>query len=473
MNRVKNIHFVGIKGVGMTPLAIIAKEAGVKVSGCDIDEEFITDTPLKKAGIEPIKGFSKDHIKNVDLIITTGAHGGFENPEVKTAKEAGIKILTQGQAVGEFMQGDIFGKSFKGISIAGSHGKTTTTAMIATIFRESGLDPSFIIGTSSISSLPSAGHFGKGSYFIAEADEYATEPSLDKTAKFLWQYPKILLFTNIDFDHPDVYSSIDKVRGAFLKFAQQLPADGILVANGDDRQVQKLIKEYDGRVILYGMSEMNNFVLRRISISQDQMFFWVDANRTSLGEFSLQVTGEHNGLNALGATIVALEAGISLEKIKKALSSFGGSKRRSEYIGQLLSGAYLFDDYAHHPTEIKSTLKCFRQRFPKSKIVCIFQPHTYSRTKYLFEDFVSSFSNSDEAIITDIYSSSREKPDLSISAKQLVERISSFHRACLFLPTLSDVVEYINKKDYGRETIIITMGAGDIYKISEKLKVKS
>lgn len=474
MKKVKSIHFVGIKGVGMAPLAIIAKQAGIKVSGCDIDEKFITDVSLKKAGIEPLKGFSKDHInKGTDLVITTGAHGGFENEEVKATKEVGIEVMTQGQAVGVFMQGDLLGRSYKGISVAGSHGKTTTTAMIATILKEADLDPSFIIGTSDIFSLPSPGHFGKGKYFIAEADEYATEPSLDKTAKFLWQHPKILLFTNIDFDHPDIYPTIDHVYDVFLKFAKKLPSDGILIANGDDRQIQRLIKEYEGKVILYGMSPINNFVIKKVSISQDQMFFWVDAFGTSLGEFSLSIAGEHNAINALGAIVVALEAGVPLEKIKRALSNFKGSKRRSEYIGQLASGAYLFDDYAHHPTEIKKTLLSFRQRFPKYKLVCIFQPHTYSRTKHLFDDFISSFNQCDQVILTNIYSSSREQPDNTVSAKQIVEKMNTFRKSSLFMPTLLDVIEYINKNGFDKDTVIVTMGAGDIYKIAQSLKLKS
>lgn len=457
----RHIHFVGIKGVGMTPLAIIAKEAGFKVTGCDIEEEFITGFSLEKARIEAFSGFSKDHLKNTDLLITTMAHGGFDNPEVIAAKELGIKILSQGKALGVFMSGKIFERDLFGISIAGCHGKTTTTAMLATIFKESRLDSSFVIGTAEVSSLGNCGHYGKGKYFIAEADEY------DK--KFLKQYPKIAIFNNLEFDHPDSYSSLEEVREAFLEFAKNLPKDGLLVANGDDEEIKKIIKEYRGNLLTFGRSPLNDFVLKNVRVSDSKTFFWVETKGHSLGEFSLNVSGEHNALNALGCIAVSLECGISLENIKRGLVKFFGTKRRSEYIGRLTSGALLFDDYAHHPTEIKKTLLAFRQRFPKSKIICIFQPHMYSRTKILFDQFISSFSNANTAIVTNIYPSQREKPDPNFSSKFLVEKMRQFNRNPLFLPGLDDVVEYLTQNSFSSDTVIISMGAGDIYKIKEKL----
>ncbi|MDP2649286.1 MAG: UDP-N-acetylmuramate--L-alanine ligase [bacterium] len=469
MVRIRFIHFVGIKGVGMTPLAIIAKEAGCKVTGSDIEDEFITDISLKKAGIIPFVNFLKEHVGNVDLVITTGAHGGFENIEVQYAKSKNIPVMTQGEAVGVFMDGKIFNTKFIGISITGSHGKTTTSAMIATIFKENHLDPSYLVGSGSIFPLDLPGHFGKGNYFIAEADEYATEPKYDKTPKFLWQHPKIEVFTNIEFDHPDFFNSLEEIKEAFLNFAKQLPRQGLLVGCGDDQGVKEIIKKLDKDVITYGFSPLNDYQLIKVNSSFDQTFFWVEKKGISLGEFNLGVSGEHNALNALGATVVALEIGIPLEKIKNTLKVFKGTKRRLEYVGKLPTGALLFDDYAHHPTEIQQTLKAFRQDFPKSKIVCIFQPHTYSRTKKLFEDFICSFNNADEVAISNIYPSLREKPDSSVSSKLLVEGISKFHKNVLFLPELKDVVEYIEQKAYSKDVVVLTMGAGDIYKISQKL----
>lgn len=469
--KIKKIHFVGIKGVGQTALAIIAKEAGIKVSGSDVEEEFITSECLKKAGILGIKTFFKENILDQDLIITTGAHGGFENVEVKEAKVKGIRVITKGEAVGEFMKGEILGRDFTGISVAGSHGKTTLTAMIATILKENQLDPSFVVGTGEIASLGNPGHFGKGRFFVAEADEYATEPQFDKTPQFLWQHPKIAVFTNIELDHPDIYKNVDEVRAAFIKFASSLSADGTLIACADSEQVRLLLKDYTGKVLTYGFSPTCDFVLTEVRVSGTQTFFWVKSRGTSLGEFVLKVPGEHNALNALGASVAALEAGLPLEAVKKGLTAFTGTKRRLEYIGELSSGVLLYDDYAHHPTEIQSSLKAIAQAYPKYKIICIFQPHTYSRTKELLEQFSRSFNQANLVILTDIFPSAREPEDKTISSKILAENVAKFNKNVLFLPGLVDVVEYVGQTRFDKNTIILTMGAGDVYKVADRLQL--
>ncbi len=470
MSKLKKIHFVGIKGVGQTALAIIAKEAGFTVTGSDINEDFITDAPLKKAGITPYIGFSKDNIHDQDLVVTTGAHGGFDNVEVKEAKKRGIKVITKGEAVGLFMKGEIFGRKLEGISVAGSHGKTTLTAMVATILKENKLDPSFLVGTGEIPSLGNPGHLGKGKYFVAEADEYATEPNYDKTPQFLWQRPKIAVFTNIELDHPDLYKNVDEVREAFLKFSHNLEEKGVLICCGDDGEVKLLLREYKGKAVTYGFSPACDFVLEKVHVSGSNTFFWVESKDVSLGEFSIGVAGKHNALNALGALVVALELGLQIEAVKRGISGFSGTKRRLEYVGKLLSGALVYDDYAHHPTEIKSSLRAIRDSLPKMKIVCIFQPHTYSRTKELFDQFSSSFTDADTVIFTNIFSSQREKEDKSISSEMLASNTRKFNKNVVFLPMLSDVVEYLGQKDFGHDTVIVTMGAGDVYKISNSLK---
>lgn len=464
--RKKKIHFVGIKGVGVAPLAIIAKEAGFAVSGCDIEEEFITDESLSKAEIVPQVGFDPIHVKDADLVITTGAHGGYDNPEVVEAKRLGIKVWTQGEAVGEFMKGDILGKAMEGVAVAGSHGKTTTTAMIATILSSAGLEPSFLIGTANAASLPNAGHYGKGRIFVAEADEYSTEPKYDKTPKFLWQRPKILVITNIELDHPDLFDNIEQLSSAFLKFAKQ--TEGKVIACLDDGEVRKLKKEVVN-MITYGFSKDADFVVDKISHKKDGLFFWVENNGTSLGEFMLNVTGEHNALNALAAIITCIELGVSIEAIKKGLISFKGTKRRFEFIKELESGALLFDDYAHHPTEIEKTLQAFKQSYPDKKILCIFQPHTYSRTKKLFEQFSKSFDKADRTIFADIYSSLREEKDLSVSSEMLSNSLKARGKDAYYFPKLSDVVEYVVSQNFDNNWLVVTMGAGDIYKIEDSL----
>jgi len=470
MNKnIKTIHFVGIKGVGMTPLSIIAKEAGFKVSGCDIDEQFITDAPLKKAGIEPMLGFNKEHVENCDLLITTGAHGGFDNIEVVRAKELGIPVWTQGEAVGKFMEGKIFKRTFEGVSIAGCHGKTTTTAMIATVLKENKLDPTFLIGTGDIPSLGSCGHFGKGKHFVVEADEYATEPNYDKKPKFLWQKPKIGVITNIEFDHPDLYPSMESMRKAFFDFANNIQESGILIACLDDFETARLIRDFKKNVITYGFSKNANFYIDKVSIEPDRIFFWVNTKNALLGEFLLNVTGRHNALNALAAVISCLELGLSVENIKRGLSGFRGTKRRLEFIGNIPSGAALYDDYAHHPTEIRKTLEAIKNAHPNKKIVCIFQPHTYSRTKSLFEQFITSFSSAEVVILVDIFPSSRENIDTSVSSRILAQEVSKIHRDVLYMPKLEDVVKYIDQKNFDKDYVLVTMGAGDVYKIGKEL----
>ena len=462
------VHFVGIKGVGMTPLAIIAKEAGFVVTGSDVDQEFITDAALKKAGITFFSGFSAEHVDKVDLVIASGAHK-LNNVEVQAAEISGKQVITQGEAVGLFMKGKIFDKDFTGISIAGTHGKTTTSAMVATVLKDAGLDPTYVIGTGDVGSLGQPGHFGKGRYFVAEADEYITDPHGDRTIKFMWQQPQIAVITNIEYDHPDVYESLDDVHGAFLAFANQLSEKGALIVCGDDKEIQRLLTVYPRKAITYGFSPTNDYVITRSSISGEQTFFWVSAHGTELGEFAVRASGDHNALNALATVIVGLELGLPVEKIKKGLLAFRGSKRRLEFMGDLITGAKVYDDYAHHPTEIKTTLQALRKQYEKKKIVCIFQPHTYSRTKMLLNDFSKSFTVVDSVVLTDIYASAREQVDDSVSSLKLAELMAGQHKEVLYLATLSDVVKYIDQSRFRSDTVIVTMGAGDVYKIHGEL----
>lgn len=464
MHKVKRIHFVGIKGVGMTPLAIIAKEAGIDVSGSDVEEKFITDVALERKHIKPLVGFLPEHIsQGIDLVITTGAHNGYDNPEVVRALDLGIPVMSAGEAVGEFMDGEILGKKLIGISVAGSHGKTTTTAMLTTILKENNMDPSYLIGTGSFGDkLP--GHFGKGNYFIAEADEYATEPKHDRKARFLWQRPQYAIFTNIEHDHPDIYPTLENVIAVFKQFASKMPRNGVLVGNGDDERVFAILKDAPCKTISYGFSPKNTYVITHVHVSGEQTFFRVSQKDVDLGEFRISVTGEHNALNALGATLLALEAGVPLERIKAVLGKFKGSKRRLEYKGQLVSGAHVFDDYAHHPTEIRSTLKSLRARYPQSTLIAIFQPHTFSRTKTLLQDFVTAFDQAHNVIITDIFPSAREAIDPTISSKLLVDKLTLRHPAALYIAKPEQVAELLSKERLKDNVTIVFMGAGDIYK---------
>ncbi|MEK9207920.1 MAG: cyanophycin synthetase, partial [Patescibacteria group bacterium] len=248
-----------------------------------------------------------------------------------------------------------------------------------------------------------------------------------------------------------------------------IPPDGVLIVNGDGEENRKFIASYNGRKITYGFSPNNDYILERVNSSPEKMFFWIKSKETILGEFSMQIFGEQNAQNALAAIIVGLEIGLPIEKIKKGLSKFKGTKRRSEFIGNLESGGLVYDDYAHHPKEIKETLSAFKKSFPKFRIITIFQPHMYSRTKKLFNDFSNSFPDSDEVLITEIFPSFREKKDPDFSSSLLVQEIKKFGKNAIYFPALSDVVKYVTSQKYGKNTLVITMGAGDIYKVGEKL----
>ncbi|MDE2588621.1 MAG: UDP-N-acetylmuramate--L-alanine ligase, partial [Patescibacteria group bacterium] len=460
---------IGIKGVGVAPLSIIAKEAGITVFGCDIADEFITSKPLRNAGITPLVGFDPDHVQSVDMVITTGAHGGFKNPEVVRAKELGIPVVTQGQAVGMFMNGEVLGKSYKGISVTGCHGKTTTTAIIATVLKSAGKDPTFVVGTGEIPSLGGSGHFGNGEYFVAEADEYATEPTFDKTPKFMWQFPTFLVLTNIEFDHPDVYASLDATREAYALFTKNIQQGGLLIINGDDPQTPFLLKSYIGNVLTFGFGLENSYVLKDVSSTPHATTFTVIKQNELYGTFEIKVPGVHNALNAMAAIVIAAEVGLSVAEIHKGLLAFTGTKRRLEYLGQLKTGAILYDDYAHHPTEIKKTLETLKKLYPDKKLICLFQPHTYSRTKSLFDDFIYSFKAADMLLLAEIYASLREAPDVSISSAKLGEKVKQTGKNVEVFSSLPNMLQYVQEKRFNDSYVLVTMGAGDIYKVGESL----
>lgn len=418
LDQSKRIYFVGIKGVAMAALAIWAKETGKIVSGSDVGEEFPTDEELKKARIDVHEGFDEVHLVafNPDLVIYTGAHGGRDNPQVLEAIKRSIASAPHGKALGLAMEGK------RQISVAGSHGKTTTTAMIATILTEAGLDPSYAIGCGSIRGLGAAGHAGKGDWFVAEADEYVTDPGHDQTPRFLWQKPEVLVVTNIDFDHPDVYSGLAAVQQSFVALQRK---SNLTIANADDPASSVLAR--GKHVVTFGFSK-------------------------NISGWKLQIPGRHNLLNALAAATACKEIGIDEKCIKQGLERFGGTKRRLEKLGEV-RGALIYDDYAHHPKEIEATIAAIRDWYPSRRLIVVFQPHTYSRTKALLADFSRVLTQADIALVTDIYASARETQTEEGLAKRL---------GGLYAPTKKNVTEWLTKELKDGD-VIVFMGAGDIY----------
>lgn len=402
----------------MAALAMWAKDTGTIVVGSDVAEEFPTDEELKNAGIDIHEGFDEDNLVAFcpDLVIYTGAHGGRDNRQVLAAMKRGIPVVPHGKALGLAMQGK------KQISVAGSHGKTTTAAMIATILVEAGMDPSYAIGCGSIRGLGPAGHAGKGDWFVAEADEYVTDPGHDLTPRFLWQNPDMLVVTNIDYDHPDVYPDLRSVQEAFVALQKQ------------------------SKFTIVNALDQASSVLRNIDTIKTFEFGGF------MSELTLQIPGKHNVLNAAAAATVCGKIGIGWEVMKQGFLRFGGTKRRFEKLGEV-RGALIYDDYAHHPKEIESTIAAFRDRYPKRRLIVVFQPHTYSRTKALLTDFRRALAMADISLVTDIYASARE----THSVDGLAERLGG-----IYLPTRKDVTQWV-VNELQADDVIVFMGAGDIY----------
>ncbi len=474
----KKIFFVGIKGVGMTSLAVIAKEAGISVSGSDVAEVFITDAILEHTGIKVLEGFDAKHIDNFfhsefdeGLVITTGAHGGLSNEEVIRAKELGIPVMTHGMAVGFFMSGELFDRNLKGVSVAGSHGKTTTSAMIATVLSLVEKDPSYAIGTSEVFPLGFAGHYGEGEYFVAEADEYASDIQYDKTPKLFYQKPDVAVITNIDFDHPDFYQDLESVYKTFDHFLKQMAKDGMIIVNGDDDRLTQIAKKHENKkVITFGVKKENDYYIENFAEKGLGSEFDVYTQKGLLGRFSLAVPGLHNAVNMLAAIILLIEEKIEIDMIKEAVAQFRGTKRRLEIIGETTQGAVLIDDYAHHPKEIETTLIALRKAFPNKKIVSIFQPHMVSRTKALLAEFVDSFKHADALLFLPVFTSAREKGD-AVALQQEVEKAFDGKDVAITFPETKDaVIEYINQNCNNPNFVIVTIGAGDVYKIGYQLK---
>ena len=460
----KNIHFVGIKGAGMAALAVVAKEWGFSVTGTDVAEVFVTDRLLAAAGITVARGFNTTHIgelhgaKKSILVVATAGHSGLGNEEAVYAKKLGIDVLTYGAALGLFMKGK------KGISVAGCHGKTTTAGMISHILMKARVDPSFVVGCGGITSLGTAGHGGSGAYFVAEADEYAADPTYDTTPKLLYQHPAIAVITNIDFDHPDVFSSLHQIQDVFVQFTNGVASGGTVIAAIDNAPLRSILPLIRREKITYGFANDADCFIGSTATANGTLSFQLQLKSRDLGMFTLHIPGRQNVLNATAAILAAHTAGVSIDVIRDALTSFSGTKRRFEFVGITQKGARLYDDYAHHPTEIEATIKAGRDWFPGKRMIGLFQPHTYSRTKALLTDFAKSLSLFDTAIIVDIFPSAREKKDSTIHALQVAALAQKINTAVQYGGSLSEAVKML-AQTIQKDDVIFTMGAGDLFNV--------
>ena len=454
MVKEKNIFIVGIKGVAMTNLAIIFKKMGKNVFGADVEEEFITEENLKKYQIAYQIGFDeKNLLSNVDLVIYSAAHQGIINPLVIEAKKRKIRIASQAEILGEIMS------DFKNkIAICGSHGKTTTASLLAYSLINLDLKPSYLVGSSSFNNFDGA-DFIKGDYFVVEADEYGISPPFDTTPKFLKLNPDFVIETNIDYDHPDVYKNLDSVKEVFFNFFLHRN----LILNIDDKNTKEILKkleklDHEKKIITYGFSKNADFRIYDPTFFETKTRFTLFFKDKNLGRFSIFLAGEHNIKNATAVIAFLVSKGIKVEKIKKAIKDFTGAKRRFEFLGKIKKSLF-FDDYAHHPKEIKATIEAAKKRFPKRKIIVFFQPHTFSRTLSLLKDFNLSLKIADRGYILPIFPSARENPkNFNISSKDIIGRTKN-----LFYIDEKDIINVLLKETKNKNVILI-MGAGDIYK---------
>lgn len=445
--KIKKIHFVGIGGIGMSGIAEVLKNMGFEVSGSDLSENANVQR-LKNIGVKVFKGHDKRNVDGVDVVVYSSAIRP-DNPELLAASEMYIPCIRRGEMLAELM------RMKYSIVVAGSHGKTTTTSMLAEIFKEAELDPTIVIG-GRLNSGDNNASLGKSLIMISEADE--------SDRSFIILYPTFSVITNIDLEHLDCYKNIDDIKGAFVEFANRVPFYGKNFICLDDENCADIFQFIKRKVVTYGLRSKADITASNIKKYGFKTTYSVTAYGQELGDFELNFPGEHNISNSLAAIGVSLEFSIDVEVIKNALKNFKGVQRRLSKRFES-DNVVVFDDYGHHPTEIKATLKAIREAYEDRKIVVIFQPHRYTRTKLLMNDFAKSFFNSDIVFVTDIYAAS-EDPIEGINSQVLVEEIRKHgFKDAFYLSRESDFFKHyeILKNE---KIVILTLGAGSITNFS-------
>lgn len=455
MRRVSQIHFIGIGGAGMSGIAEVLLNEGYKISGSDIADGVVTKR-LTAAGAHIFIGHSAKNIAGASVVVASSAINE-ENPEVKAAKEARIPVIQRAQMLAEIMR-------FRhGIAIAGTHGKTTTTAMISMIYTEAGLDPTFVNG-GLVKSAGKNAHLGASRYLVAEADE--------SDASFLHLQPMVSVVTNIEPDHMDTYGGdFEKMKETYVKFLRNLPFYGLAVMCADDATVMEIAPKVGRQVITYGFSENADYRIEDYQQTGFQGHYTVICPNGERVEVLLNVPGRHNALNATAALAVAKEEGIANEAILAALADFQGAGRRFDQLGSFIrpnGKVMLVDDYGHHPTEVDVTIKAARQGWENKRIVMVFQPHRYSRTRDLFDDFVQVLSQVDALVMLDVYAAG-ESPIIGADSKALCRSIRNLGKVDPILVSdtsqLGEVLDQIIQDG----DLILAQGAGNVSKLSRDL----
>lgn len=467
--KTKNIYMIGIKGVGMTMLAQFLSKEGHRVSGSDIADVFLTDKVLADNKIRVSSPFSLSNLeKDIDLVIYSTAFNEENNIELKELlrqKKAGASFEIMPYAKG---LATVF-NTYQGIAVCGSHGKTTVSAWLGYILWQANKAPNVLVG-SSVPQFKGSSLKGRSKLFVAEVDEYQN--------KLQYFFPHGVILNNINFDHPDFFKSEADYLKVFVDFVKKIKSDGFLVLNLDDASSGKIIKALKGKLISYSVENeeaisapTSNYYAYNIRTKGASQYFEVN----NFGDFKIRLSGRHSISNALAVIASARELKVPMAKIKKYLSEFKGTTRREQVLGKY-KGALIIDDYAHHPAEVKTTISGIKERYPKKKIRLVFHPHTFTRTKALFSDFVKSFTLADELIILDIYGSAREEQG-GVSSLELKEAIAKYNKEngikqkLKQLKTIKSVANYL-AKDLDEDDLLLLMGAGDVFRVANILLQK-
>jgi UDP-N-acetylmuramate--alanine ligase len=449
--RLRRIHFVGAGGVGMSGIAeILLQATPLEISGCDLASSDAT-ARLERLGAKIAAGHDPTHVENADLVVISSAVGE-SNAEVAAARAKGIPVIRRAEMLGEIM------RLKQGVAVAGTHGKTTTTSLTGMVLTEAGFDPTIVVG-GQVHILGTNARLGRGDYLVAEADEY------DRSVLELT--PVVAVITNIEADHLDTYRDLSEIRDAFTAFANRVPFFGAVVACADDPGVREILPRIKRRVVTYGESPDAGLMARDVRLEAGATGFEVwDAAQGRLGAVRLRLPGRHNVWNALAAIAASRELLIPFETIARALSAFTGVVRRFELKGER-SGVLVVDDYAHHPTEIRATLSAARQVYPDRRLVALFQPHLFSRTRDFTDDFGRALAAADVNIVMDVYPS-REQPIPGVTGEIVADATRRAGHGCvIYTHEKKRVVEALERTLTAGD-LLVTLGAGDVVKFGEE-----
>ena len=448
--RIRKVHFIGIGGVGMSGIAEVLQHNNFEVSGSDMLESAQTKY-LENIGVKVFIGHKAENVKDTEIVVYSSAVHA-DNAEMIFAKENDIPIIRRAEMLGELMRLKYT------LAIAGTHGKSSTTSLVGMIFETAKKDPTVIVG-GIVQGKGSGTTVGKGLYLIAESDEF------DRS--FLQMMPSSAIITNIDADHLDTYRDLDDIKNAFVEFANKVPFYGQVVLCLDDAGCQSVLSRLTKPVITYGFSPQATYSVKNCRYSESGAKFSVYRRGELFGDFETRLFGKHNVQNAVGALALATEENISPEISKQAIAEFAGVKRRMEFKGKV-KDALIFDDYAHHPTEVAASLAAFRESFPDRRIVAVFQPHLYSRTRDCAEEFGRVFGDCDILLVCDIYGA-RETPIEGITGKLIFDCAHAMgHRNAHFIGAKENALDFL-KEEIKDGDLIVTMGAGNITQLSAKI----